>query len=90
MSTELTIKQDALRIMSEGTYNGLEHLLETMCKFGSPRVSKTTSGWYCSCDMHTATAGTSFEVKSEFNNATPLKAAQQCAQRIVEVLKKLV
>jgi hypothetical protein len=66
----------------------LEDLLVKLCEFGKPRVGMYGSGWHCHIDMHVASVGTSFEVKSEFGHGTPLVAARECANRVIETLKR--
>lgn len=66
----------------------LEDLLVKLCEFGEPRVGMYSSGWVSSIKMHVATVGTSFEVRSEFGHRTPLVAARECANRVIETLKK--
>jgi hypothetical protein len=66
----------------------LEDLLVKLCEFGKPRVGMYGSGWHCHIDMHVASVGTSFEVKSEFGHRTPLVAARLCANRVIETLKR--
>lgn len=63
-----------------------EELLIHLCQFGLPRLSKHDSGWHARVDMHVSTAGTSFEIKSEFNHATPLSALELVTVRVSETL----
>jgi hypothetical protein len=67
----------------------LEEHLEQMTYYGKPRVSRMSNGWYSSIEMNTNTTGTTFEVKSEFDNHTPTMAAKQCHERILNALKQL-
>jgi hypothetical protein len=67
----------------------LEEHLEHMKYYGKPRVSLISNGWYCTVEMNTNTTGTSFDVKSEFDHLTPVEAAKQCHERIINALKEL-
>lgn len=67
----------------------LEEHLQEMRYYGKPRVSLMNNGWYSCIDMNTNTTGTSFEVKSDFDHATPTLAAKQCHERILNALKEL-
>ncbi len=66
----------------------LEAMLVAMCYFGKPRLNKMKDGWHCVCEMHVADKGTSFEVRSEFNEDTPIQAVRVCMKRIKETLAK--
>jgi hypothetical protein len=68
----------------------LEQLLEAICHYGRPRLSLLVGGWVCVVEMHVASEGASFEIKSEFNHATPGDAARMCASRIVAALRSYV
>lgn len=67
----------------------LEELLTYMIRYGKPRVSYLDGGWYCKVEMNTNTAGTQFDVASDFSQPTPLHAARMCHERIVTALKTL-
>lgn len=67
----------------------LEDLMIYSEKFGKMRLVRMGDGWFCSIDMNTNTTGTSFEVKSEFNHATPLVAARTCLDRMHTALEVL-
>lgn len=67
----------------------LEEHLQEMRYYGKPRVSLMNNGWYSCIDMNTNTTGTSFEIKSDFDHATPTLAAKQCHERILNALKEL-
>lgn len=70
------------------TAPSLESLLDAMSRYGKPGVSMENRGWHCRCEMHVASEGTSFTVRSEFDHKTPLIAAQLCMERIVSTTKK--
>lgn len=67
----------------------LEEHLEKMAYYGKPRVSLVSNGWHSSIEMNTNTTGTTFEIRSDFDHASPLMAVKQCHERIVSVLKEL-
>ena len=67
----------------------LEELLLFLTRFGKPRCGMFGTGWSCQVEMHVVSVGTSFEVKSDFGMETPLAAAKQCAERLIETLTKL-
>lgn len=67
----------------------LEELIVHMIRYGKPRVSYVSNGWYCKVEMNTNTKGTQFDIASEFDHPTPLSAARQCHERITSALKTL-
>lgn len=67
----------------------IEELMVFMVRYGRPRISYLDNGWYCKVEMNTNTAGTQFDVASEFGQPTPLTAARQCHERITNALKTL-
>lgn len=67
----------------------LEELIVHMIRFGRPRVSYVSNGWYCKVEMNTNTKGTQFDIASEFDHPTPLSAARECHQRILSAMKTL-
>lgn len=69
--------------------DNLEQLLEMMCGYGTPRLSKHDSGWYCNCEMRVSAIGASFKVESTFKEPTPTAAVKTCMLRIIETLKGL-
>jgi len=68
-------------------YQSLEELLSGLEKFGDPMVRKYERGWVVYVKMRVWTAGVGFEVSSDFRMPTPLAAARQCAERVLEVTK---
>ena len=67
----------------------LEELLTYMIRYGRPRLSYHDKGWYCKVEMNTNTKGTQFDIASEFDHPTPLSAARECHERIVNAMKTL-
>lgn len=78
-------QQDAERVPNME----LEELIIHMVRFGKPRVSFISNGWYCKVEMNTNTSGTQFDVASEFDHPTPLSAARECHERIISAMKTL-
>lgn len=71
--------------------HNLHSLLEAMLMYGEPRIGYNKigkPGWYCRIQMNTTSAGTSFDVSSEFSLDTPISAACQCWERIQLALGK--
>lgn len=80
---------NALRRRSTTTVSGsLESLLEELTRYGNPRIARRTGffdkkrAWHASIEMDTAVEGASFEVKSEYDHATPLSAVLQLMTRV--------
>lgn len=73
----------------ETSIDDLQDLMQYMIKYGKPRISYISNGWYCGVEMNTNTAGSSFEVKSEFGHPTPMAAAKQCHERILNAIKAI-
>lgn len=66
--------------------NELETVLYQLLKYGKPALVKMTDGWWCRVELEGFSKGTSFEVRSDLDNATPLSAAMQALERIKETL----
>lgn len=67
-------------------YNDLETVLMQLTEYGKPSVVKMTDGWWCRVELEGFSKGTSFEVRSELDSATPLAAAMQALERIKDTL----
>lgn len=63
----------------------LEPLLEEMCRYGKPAISRMDRGWWVRCEMHVAAEGTTFRIESEILPSL-LTAAQQCMDRMQTTL----
>jgi len=64
----------------------LEPLLNEMCKYGRPAVSRMDrGGWWVRCNMHVAAKGAEFRIESDIQESL-VTAAQQCMDRIHETL----
>lgn len=66
----------------------VEEILYKLCSAGNPVIRKMDGGWMCGVDMHVAAAGTTFNVRSEFDCKTQLDAARQCAERVLKTLSQ--
>lgn len=60
-----------------------------LTRFGKPRLVVIDEGWHASIEMHVASVGASFTVRSEFDMSTPEAAIDQCIQRMLDSLAKL-
>ena len=65
----------------------MEDELIDLCRYGKPRISLMSNGWLCTVDMHVASNGTSFEIKSDYDCKKPSEAIRQTKERIIETLK---
>ena len=79
---------DAIVPLSSYATDDLETLLNKLCGLGVPRLNRMSHGWYCAVEMHVRAKGCVFEVKSEFDHPTALKAAQTTATRAIDVVKQ--
>lgn len=68
----------------------LQDLMLYLIRYGKPRISYLDGGWYCKVEMNTNTKGTQFDVASDFSHATPIAAAKECHERIVNAMKALL
>lgn len=84
MKNTLTTRPEVNRVPAD-----LEGVLAWLEKFGKPGVTKLDRGWHSNIDMHVSSVGATFKVASEFAHPTPLSAAQQCAERVVQTLRDL-
>ena len=64
--------------------DSLEVTLEKMEQYGYPRISRLDTGWHSRIRVHTGgeSDGIDFEVRSEFDHATPAQAALICYSRL--------
>tara|TARA_R110000824_G_scaffold188319_2_gene369695 strand:- start:3359 stop:3625 length:267 start_codon:yes stop_codon:yes gene_type:complete len=69
--------------------NSLEDVLLELERYGEPRVSKLKNGWYSSVEVFVTGKGISFDVKSDYNLATPHGAASQCYDRLMLAIKSI-
>lgn len=80
--------QNLTKLESASKNESLEGLLQQLCHFGRPSITRLDNGWWCRCAMHVATAGTTFQIDSETKHKTPTDAARECAERVVATLKQ--
>jgi hypothetical protein len=79
------VKADACMDLST-----LEAVLMDLTKYGKPRVScQDGMTWYCAVDVFVTGTGIDFKVASDFQQITPLNAAQQCHERLREAMKNI-
>jgi hypothetical protein len=67
----------------------LEELLADMERFGKPRLGKYNTGWHSNIEVAVTAVGAQFEIKSEYGMPTPLVAAQQCHERLMQAIRSL-
>ncbi len=61
----------------------LQELLLDMQKYGKPRIHcHDDNTWSCAIDVNISPVGAKFEVRSDFNQLTPVAAAIQCNERL--------
>lgn len=75
--------------ISELRQDSLEDLLLLMVRWGKPRLSKQSDGWYCAVDVTVNAKGVEFKVQSDFNHESPFHAASDCHARLMVALKGL-
>lgn len=69
--------------------DSLEDLLLLMVRWGKPRLSKQSDGWYCAVDVTVNAKGVEFKVQSDFDHESPFHAASDCHARLMVALKGL-
>lgn len=67
----------------------LEGKLVWLTKFGKPSVRRMDKGWYCGIEMHVASIGSRFDVKSDFDHASPAIAVDELIRRMLAALAML-
>ena len=68
----------------------LQETLLEMQRYGRPNLMAMRDGtWWITTDMIVNAAGASFKVESEMKHETPLAAASECYQRMMDILKGL-
>ncbi len=77
------------RLRSTSTPVQLEDILLALAKYGEPRLSLQSNGWYCVINMRVTSVGVEFKVASEFGNPTPNAAAAECCQRVEQTLQDI-
>jgi len=64
----------------------LERTLLELYRFGKPVVFSAANGWRVSVDLNVNATGAKFEVTSDHGFATPTLAANQCLERVHQIL----
>ena len=88
MANEMTINAtaaDCLKV-KDGAWLNLEEILELMSKYGKPRLSRLSAGWYCAIDMWVGAKGVEFKIDSECRHMVAADAARECLKRLDDVL----
>jgi hypothetical protein len=67
----------------------LEELLDDLCRYGNPRISKMDNGWHAKIEMHVASEGATFNIMSEFNHKTSIEAVLVLMQRTQQTISDL-
>lgn len=67
----------------------LDDLLLGLCRYGEPRLSRMSDGWYANIGMHVASEGAEFSVKTDFDHATPREAIEVLIKRVRSTLTDL-
>lgn len=69
---------------------GLSERLVWLKRFGRPRVSCFKDGaWGATIEMHVSAKGATFDIKSDFDCATPDAAIDQAIERMLDTLSKI-
>ena len=80
------VKFDGLFKAKEST---TDELLEELCKYGRPRLSKHKEGWHVGMDVFVCGKGVDFTVSTDFNQATPHAALTECHSRLTQAMAKI-
>jgi hypothetical protein len=67
----------------------LEQILEELCQYGKPWLSKHNNGWHAAIDIFVSGTGVKFEVKTEFDCPTARAAAATCSDRLTAALRSI-
>lgn len=91
MSNHIQIKATEVdrAIIQDARAATLEMLLGALSKYGKPRVSLLSTGWYCAVDMYVGSKGVEFKIDSECRHDTPQAAARECCERLADVLRNM-
>lgn len=68
--------------------NNLDEILNALCAFGVPMLSKFPNGWWCKIEMHVAAKGCAVRCESETSHKTPSLAVAECVKRTVETFNQ--
>lgn len=73
-----------------GPSASLEHLMVELASYGKPRLSMVRPGlWHASIEMNTSAVGATFDVKAEFDHATPMEAVTTLSERMHAALARM-
>lgn len=69
----------------------LEDVLLDLAKWGKPRVGQygNDGTWHCGLEVSITPIGAKFEVRSDFEQKTPLAAALQCRENLRVAVKSI-
>lgn len=69
----------------------LDEILANLQRFGKPRLGIYGGDglWSCKVEMFVSGLGLSFDVRSEYDHATPLEAAEVCEKRMMQALNDI-
>lgn len=67
----------------------LEAILDELCQYGEPRLSKHNTGWYAIIELFVSGTGVKFEVKTDFKHPTARDAAATCLDRLHDALRSI-
>jgi len=77
------VKLESIEACKYDVQAGLDYLV----KYGKPAVSLQDDGWHSVCRMYVSDKGVTFDVRSDFNYATPADAINICIIRLMKTLK---
>jgi len=67
----------------------LETLLVYVSRFGKPRLSRMSRGWFATIEMNTNQEGSTFKIESNMDHKTPTIAAMVMVERMHKSLETL-
>ena len=76
---------------AEVDQSDVQSVLLFLSKYGRPRLSMTGTDlkWHCRIEMFVTGEGICFEIKTDYQQATPLNAVQKCAELMIKALDDL-
>ena len=87
---KLSARTHPAAVSSDQQQPDLEQLMVDLARYGKPRLSMVRPGlWHASIEMNTSAVGASFDVKAEFDHATPVEAVTTLAQRMHAALARM-
>ena len=67
----------------------LEEIMNLLAKYGDPSLRVMNHGWYCAVQVFDPSEGIRFDVRSDFDHATSMEAANLCMERLNASLSRL-